>query len=111
MTTACQGQRHGHTAFGRGQNAALPAGKMHHLGAAAGHSWRANTSHFSRVPKIQNRSLVPLYAGAARTPGLEQINVAVPADLQGVTSNLTICAMGTGSQQYCSQPESIALKP
>ena len=111
MTTACQGQRHGHTAFGRGQNAALPAGKMHHLGAAAGHSWRANTSHFSRVPKIQNRSLVPLYAGAAAgLLGLEQVNVAVPAD-QGVTSNLMICAMGTGSQQYCSQPESIALKP
>jgi uncharacterized protein (TIGR03437 family) len=61
---------------------------------------------------IQNRSLVPLYAGAAPgLLGLEQVNVAVPADLQGVTSNLTICAMGTGSQQYCSQPESIALKP
>jgi len=37
--------------------------------------------------------------------------VAVPADLQGVTSTLTICAMGAGGQQYCSQPESIALKP
>ncbi|MGA3044464.1 MAG: hypothetical protein ABSF54_27130, partial [Bryobacteraceae bacterium] len=62
---------------------------------------------------IQNRGgLVPLYAGAAPgLLGLEQVNVAVPADLQGVTSTLTICAMGAGGQQYCSQPESIALKP
>ena len=61
---------------------------------------------------IQNRNLVPLYAGAAPgLLGLEQVNVAVPADLQGVTSNLTICVMGTGNQPYCSQPESIALKP
>ena len=38
---------------------------------------------------IQSRSLVPLYAGAAPgLLGLEQVNVAVPADLQGVTSNL-----------------------
>ena len=62
---------------------------------------------------IQNRgNLVPLYAGAA--PGLlgmEQVNVAVPADLQAGTSNLTICVTGAGKQQYCSQPESIALKP
>jgi uncharacterized protein (TIGR03437 family) len=61
---------------------------------------------------IQNRNLVPLYAGAAPgLLGLEQVNVAVPADLQGVTSNLTICVMGAGNQPYCSQPESIALKP
>jgi uncharacterized protein (TIGR03437 family) len=62
---------------------------------------------------IQNRGgLVPLYAGAAPgLLGLEQVNVAVPADLQGVPSNLIICAMGAGNQQYCSQPESIALKP
>ena len=61
---------------------------------------------------IQNRNLVPLYAGAAPgLLGLEQVNVAVPADMQGATSNLTICVMGAGNQQYCSQPESIALKP
>jgi uncharacterized protein (TIGR03437 family) len=61
---------------------------------------------------IQNRNLVPLYAGAAPgLLGLEQVNVAVPADLLGATSNLTICVMGAGNQQYCSQPESIALKP
>ena len=62
---------------------------------------------------IQNRGgLVPLYAGAAPgLLGLQQVNVAVPADLQGAPSNLMICVMGAGSQQYCSQPESIALKP
>jgi len=62
---------------------------------------------------IQNRGgLVPLYAGAAPGfPGLEQVNVAVPADLQGAPSNLTICVMGAGNQPYCSQPESLALKP
>jgi uncharacterized protein (TIGR03437 family) len=62
---------------------------------------------------IQNRgNLVPLYAGAAPgLLGLQQVNVVVPADLQGVASNLTICVTGAGKQQYCSQPESIALKP
>jgi uncharacterized protein (TIGR03437 family) len=62
---------------------------------------------------IQNRgNLVPLYAGAAPgLLGLQQVNVAVPGDLLPVTSNLTICVMGAGNQQYCSQPESIALKP
>jgi uncharacterized protein (TIGR03437 family) len=61
---------------------------------------------------IHNRSnLVPLYAGAAPgLPGMQQINVVVPADLQAVTSNLIACA-GAGGQQYCSQPVSIALKP
>jgi uncharacterized protein (TIGR03437 family) len=61
---------------------------------------------------IQNRgNLVPAYAGAAPgLLGLEQVNVAVPADLQGGTANLTICVMGAGNQPSCSQPESIALK-
>jgi uncharacterized protein (TIGR03437 family) len=62
---------------------------------------------------IQNRgNLVPLYAGAAPgLPGLQQVNVAVPSDLQGGNANLTICVTGAAKQQYCSQPESIALKP
>jgi uncharacterized protein (TIGR03437 family) len=61
---------------------------------------------------IQNLgNLVPLYAGAAPGfLGLQQVNVAVPADLQPGTSNLTICVMGAGNQPNCSQPESIALK-
>ena len=62
---------------------------------------------------LQNRvNLVPLYAGAAPDlPGLQQVNVMVPADLKPVTSDLIICATGPGNQSYCSQPESIALKP
>lgn len=62
---------------------------------------------------IQNQGhLIPLYAGAAPgLLGLQQVNVAVPADLQAGTASLTICAMGSGNQQYCSQPESISLKP
>ncbi len=61
---------------------------------------------------IQNRAnLVPLYAGAAPgLAGMQQINVMVPADLQPVASNLIVCVAGTGGQQSCSQPESIALK-
>ncbi len=62
---------------------------------------------------LQNRgNIAPAYAGVA--PGLmgvEQVNVAVPADLAGITSNLIICVTGAGKQQYCSQPELIALKP
>lgn len=62
---------------------------------------------------IQNRSgLVPLYAGAAPgLPGMQQVNVTIPADLQAVASSLIVCATGAGNQQYCSQPVSIALKP
>jgi uncharacterized protein (TIGR03437 family) len=56
---------------------------------------------------IQNRgNLVPLYAGAAPgLPGMQQINVMVPADLKAETSNLIVCIGG-----MCSQPESIALQ-
>jgi uncharacterized protein (TIGR03437 family) len=48
-----------------------------------------------------HKDLVPLYAGEAPTaPGVQQVNVAVPA---GVTGLLTVevCAT-TGGQQYCS---------
>lgn len=62
--------------------------------------------------KIQDRdNLVPLYAGAAPgLPGLQQVNVTVPADLPAMPSNLIICVAGPGNQRSCSQPESIALK-
>jgi len=61
---------------------------------------------------IQNHAnLAPLYAGAAPgLPGMQQVNVALPTDLQGTTANLIICAAGTGNQPSCSQSESIALK-
>lgn len=57
-------------------------------------------------------SMVPMYAGAAPgIPGMQQVNVALPSDLQGDTVNLTICVTGAANKQYCSQPEAIALKP
>jgi uncharacterized protein (TIGR03437 family) len=55
-------------------------------------------------------NMVPLYAGAAPgLPGIEQVNVAVPAGLGVTTASLTICVTGAGSQRYCSQPETVAL--
>jgi uncharacterized protein (TIGR03437 family) len=61
---------------------------------------------------IQNRAnLKPLYAGAAPgLPGVQQVNVMVPGDLQAGTANLIICVGGTNGQQSCSQPEPIALR-
>jgi uncharacterized protein (TIGR03437 family) len=61
------------------------------------------------IPKVatvsvqigDRKDLVPVYAGDAPTvPGVQQVNVAVPA---GVTGSLTleVCAT-TGGQQYCS---------
>lgn len=62
------------------------------------------------VPNHAN--LTPIYAGAAPgIPGMQQVNVALPSDLQGATVNLTICVMGTANQQSCSLPEAVAVKP
>ena len=55
-------------------------------------------------------NMVPLYAGAAPgLNGIEQVNVAVPAGLGATSANLTICVTGTGSQRFCSQPETVEL--
>jgi uncharacterized protein (TIGR03437 family) len=64
------------------------------------------------VVQIQNQSnLVPLYAGAAPgLPGIEQVNVAIPAGLVPGPASLTICAIGAGNQRYCSQPEQVTLQ-
>jgi uncharacterized protein (TIGR03437 family) len=44
---------------------------------------------------------VPVYAGDAPTaPGVQQVNVAVPAGVMG-SLNVVVCAT-TGGQQYCS---------
>ena len=53
--------------------------------------------------KIAGRDgLVPLYAGPAPTvPGVQQVNVVVPADLSAQTTQLAICA-SAGGQPYCS---------
>ncbi len=55
------------------------------------------------------KDLVPVYAGDAPTvPGVQQVNVAVPA---GVTGSLTleVCAT-TGGQQYCSPGYTITVQ-
>jgi uncharacterized protein (TIGR03437 family) len=61
-------------------------------------------------------NLIPLYAGAAPgNPGLQQVNVAVPAGLTGGTVPLTLCAVVTYpptalAQQFCSTAFSLAVK-
>lgn len=62
--------------------------------------------------KMQDRdNLVPLYAGEAPgLPGLQQVNVAVPGDLHAPAASLTVCAMGSGDQRYCSQPVTVSLQ-
>jgi uncharacterized protein (TIGR03437 family) len=55
------------------------------------------------------KGLIPVYAGDAPTvPGVQQVNVAVPA---GVTGSLTleVCAIA-GGQQYCSPGYTIAVQ-
>jgi uncharacterized protein (TIGR03437 family) len=53
--------------------------------------------------------LVPLYAGVAPTaPGVQQVNVAVPAGVTGSLA-LQVCAT-TGGQQYCSPAYTIAVQ-
>ena len=55
------------------------------------------------------KDLVPLYAGEAPTaPGVQQVNVAVPAGVTGALSVL-VCAT-TGGQQYCSPAYPIAVQ-
>jgi uncharacterized protein (TIGR03437 family) len=49
------------------------------------------------------KNLVPLYAGPAPgIPGVQQVNVTVPANAGGGSTALAICATGAGGQQYCS---------
>src|ERR1035437_1379004 len=56
-----------------------------------------------------HKDLVPLYAGDAPTaPGVQQVNVAVPAGVTG-TLAVQICA-ATGGQQYCSPGYSITVQ-
>jgi len=55
------------------------------------------------------KDLVPLYAGEAPTaPGVQQVNVAVPAGVTG-TPAVLVCAT-TGGQQYCSPAYSITVQ-
>ena len=55
------------------------------------------------------KDLVPVYAGEAPTcPGVQQVNVAVPADVTGLLS-VKLCAT-VGGQQYCSPAYSITVQ-
>lgn len=61
--------------------------------------------------KIHDRdNLVPIYAGLA--PGIEgvqQVNVAIPADLPAMRTNLFVCALSPDGTQTCSQPAVLVL--
>jgi uncharacterized protein (TIGR03437 family) len=61
---------------------------------------------------IQNsNNLVPLYAGAAPgLPGVQQVNVGVPSNLQSGAASLTICGVSAANQRYCSQPVTVSLQ-
>ena len=62
---------------------------------------------------IQNHdNLTPTYAGEAPgLPGVQQVNVQIPADVKGPNASLVICVAGAGGKPVCSQPETIAVKP
>jgi len=54
--------------------------------------------------------LEPLYAGEAPgIPGVQQVNVAVPAGSTGGVAPLTVC-VNTGGQQYCSASYTLAVQ-
>jgi uncharacterized protein (TIGR03437 family) len=56
-----------------------------------------------------SKDLVPLYAGDAPTaPGVQQVNVAVPAGVTGALP-VQLCAT-TGGQQYCSPAYTITVQ-
>jgi uncharacterized protein (TIGR03437 family) len=60
------------------------------------------TSATVSVQIADRKNLIPLYAGAAPgLTGVQQVNVAIPADLGSAATQLIICATA-GSQQACS---------
>jgi uncharacterized protein (TIGR03437 family) len=69
------------------------------------------------IPKVatvsvqigDRKDLVPVYAGDAPTvPGVQQVNVAVPAGVTGAVT-LEVCATA-GGQQYCSPGYTITVQ-
>ncbi len=60
--------------------------------------------------RIGGREILSLYyAGPAPgVPGMQQVNVTVPGDLAGVTTNVQLCAMA-GTQTVCSPPVSLVI--
>jgi uncharacterized protein (TIGR03437 family) len=62
--------------------------------------------------KIAGRSgLIPLYAGQAPgIPGVQQVNVLVPADLSAQSADLTICSTTADGQHVCSPAVKISIR-
>ena len=60
--------------------------------------------------RIAGREIPSLYyAGPAPgLPGMQQVNVTVPGDLAGVTTNVQVCAV-SGAQPVCSPPVSLVI--
>ena len=57
-----------------------------------------------------HKGLAPVYAGVAPTvPGVQQVNVAVPDDVDAGPMALVICA-SMGGQQYCSAGTTLVVK-
>jgi uncharacterized protein (TIGR03437 family) len=61
--------------------------------------------------KIHDQAnLTPMYAaGAPGIPGLQQINVRVPAGLPGITTQVVVCGTNGGTR-VCSPPADITLR-
>jgi uncharacterized protein (TIGR03437 family) len=56
------------------------------------------------------RDLIPVYAGEAPTVlGVQQVNVAVPEDVETSEGQLVICA-SVGGQKYCSAPAPLSIQ-
>jgi len=54
--------------------------------------------------------LVPDFAGPAPdNPGEQQVNVAVPADLPAMTTNVQVCGLDDAGNKVCSAPAPITL--
>jgi uncharacterized protein (TIGR03437 family) len=63
--------------------------------------------------RIANRDvLAPYYAGPAPgIPGVQQVNILLPADLPAGAAQVEVCAIGSDpTQRICSMPASVVLK-
>lgn len=88
--------------------AAHPAGKASVLQVFATGLISAATGQVSA--RIGGREILDLYywGPAPGIPGMQQVNVTVPGDLAGVTTNVQLCAVA-GSQPVCSPPVSLVI--
>jgi uncharacterized protein (TIGR03437 family) len=63
--------------------------------------------------RIANRDiLTPNYAGPAPgIPGLQQVNILIPADLPAGSAQVEVCAIGSDpNQPICSMPASVVVR-